>query len=36
MNLICFINLPVRLDKFEYIKETLLNQNDTAYLHFGR
>lgn len=36
LNLICFINLPVRLDNHEFIKQQLLNQNDTAYLHFGQ
>ena len=34
MNIICFINLPARLDNHEFIKQQLLNQNDTAYLHF--
>lgn len=36
LNLICFINLPVRLDNHEFIKQQLLNQNDTVYLHFGK
>lgn len=36
LNLICFINLPVKLDNHEFIKQQLLNQNDTAYLHFGQ
>ena len=35
LNLICFINLPVKIDNHEFIKQQLLNQNDTAYLHFG-
>ena len=36
LNLICFINLPVKLDNHNFIKQQLLNQNDTAYLHFGQ
>ncbi len=36
LNLICFINLPIRLDNHEFIKQQLLNNNDTAYLHFGK
>lgn len=36
LNLICFINLPVKLDNHEFIKQQLLNTNDTAYLHFGK
>lgn len=36
LNLICFINLPVRLDNHEFIEQQLLNQNDTVYLHFGQ
>lgn len=36
LNLICFINLPVRLDNHKFIKQQLLNKNDTAYLHFGK
>lgn len=36
LNLICFINLPRQLDKHEFIKQQLLNQNDTVYLHFGQ
>lgn len=36
LNLICFINLPVKIDNHEFIKQQLLNQNDTAYLHFGQ
>lgn len=35
MNIICFISLPALLDNHEFIKQQLLNQNDTAYLHFG-
>lgn len=35
MNIICFINLPAKLDNHEFIKQQLLNQNDTAYIHFG-
>lgn len=34
LNLICFINLPIKLDNHEFIKEQLLN--DTLYLHFGK
>ena len=36
LNMICFINLPVRLDNHEFIKQQLLNLNDTVYLHFGQ
>lgn len=36
LNLICFINLPVILDNHEFIKQQLLNKNDTTYLHFGK
>ncbi len=36
LNLICFINLPVRLDNHEFIEQQLLNQNDTIYLHLGQ
>lgn len=36
LNLICFINLPVRLDNHEFIKQQLLNKDDTVYLHFGK
>ena len=36
LNLICFINLPVKLDNHEFIKQQLLNQDDTFYLHFGK
>lgn len=36
LNLICFINLPEQLDNNEFIKQQLLNHNDTAYLHFGK
>ena len=36
LNLICFINLPVRLNNHEFIEQQLLNQNDTVYLHFGQ
>lgn len=35
MDLICFINLPVKLDNYDFIKQQLLNKNDTIYLHFG-
>lgn len=35
LNLICFINLPVQLDNHEFIKQQLLNTDDTVYLHFG-
>lgn len=34
MDIICFINLPGRFNNHEFIKQQLLNQNDTAYLHF--
>lgn len=34
LNLICFINLPAKLDNHEFIKQQLLNKNDTTYLHF--
>ena len=36
LNLICFINLPEQLDNNEFIKQQLLNHNDTAYLHFSK
>lgn len=36
LDLICFINLPVKLDNAEFIKQKLLNQNDTAYLYFSK
>ncbi len=36
MNIICFISLPERLDNDEFIKQRLLNQNDTLYLQLGR
>ena len=36
LNMICFINLPVRLDNHEFIKQQLLNLNDTVYLRFGQ
>ena len=36
LNMICFINLPVRIDNHDFIKQQLLNQNDTVYLHFGQ
>ena len=36
LNLICFINLPVKIDNHEFIKQQLLNLNDTVYLHFGQ
>lgn len=36
LNIICFINLPVRIDNHDFIKQQLLNQNDTVYLHFGQ
>lgn len=34
MDIICFISLPGRFNNHEFIKQQLLNQNDTAYLHF--
>ena len=34
LNIICFISLPGRFTNHEFIKQQLLNQNDTAYLHF--
>lgn len=36
LNIICFISLPGRFSNHEFIKQQLLNQNDTAYLHFGK
>lgn len=36
LNLICFINLPTQLDNQEFIKQLLLNHDDTAYLHFRK
>lgn len=36
LNMICFINLPVKIDNHDFIKQQLLNQNDTVYLHFGQ
>lgn len=36
LTMISFINLPVKLDNHEFIKQQLLNQNDTVYLHFGQ
>ena len=36
LNMICFINLPVRIDNHDFIKQQLLNLNDTVYLHFGQ
>lgn len=36
MNIICFISLPMEVDNMEFIKEKLLNQDDTIYLQLGR
>ncbi len=36
MNIICFISLPMEIDNMEFIKEKLLNQDDTIYLQLGR
>jgi hypothetical protein len=36
LNLICFINLPICLDNQEFIKQQLLNNDDTIYLQFGQ
>ena len=36
LNLICFIGLPTKIDNHEFVKQQLLNQNDTVYLHFGQ
>ena len=36
LNMICFINLSVKIDNHDFIKQQLLNQNDTVYLHFGQ
>lgn len=36
LNIICFISLPTDIDNKEFIKENLLNQNDTLYLQLGR
>lgn len=34
LNMICFINLPVRLDNHEFIKQQFLNGTDN--LHFSK
>lgn len=36
LTLISFINMDIRLDNWEVIKQRLLNYGDTDYLHFGR
>lgn len=36
MNIICFISLPTEIDNMEFIKEKLLNKDDTLYLQLGR
>lgn len=36
LNLICFIGLPMKIDNYDFIKQQLLNQNDTIYLHFRK
>lgn len=36
MNVICFISLPTEIDNMEFIKEKLLNKDDTLYLQLGR
>lgn len=36
MNMICFISLPSEIDNMEFIKEKLLNKDDTLYLQLGR
>lgn len=36
MNIICFISLPIEIDNMEFIKEKLLNKDDTLYLQLGR
>lgn len=36
LDLISFINLPTKLDNHEFIKQKLLNNGDTIYLHFGK
>lgn len=36
MNMICFISLPTEIDNMEFIKEKLLNKDDTLYLQLGR
>ena len=35
LDLICFINLPITIDNSDFIKQQLLNKNDTLYLHFS-
>ena len=34
LNLICFISLPAKIDNYEFVKQQLLNKDDTTYLHF--
>lgn len=34
--LISFINMPIQLEGMEYIKQRLLNYDNTDYLHLGR
>lgn len=36
MNIICFISFPIEIDNMEFIKQKLLNENDTLYLQLGR
>ena len=36
MHIICFISLPTEIDNMEFIKEKLLNKDDTLYLQLGR
>lgn len=36
MYIICFISLPTEIDNMEFIKEKLLNKDDTLYLQLGR
>lgn len=36
LNLISFINMPIELDKQDFIKQRFLNYGYTDYLHLGR
>lgn len=36
LNLICFIDLPVKIDNYEFVKQQFLNTYGTNSLHFSK
>ena len=36
MNLICYIGLPVVIDKRDFVEQKLLNYHDTIYIRRGK